>query len=385
MRPEIIFFTVQTLYFLGAFIGFLNPKTRYLLEIGFEGFPYKAIIFLLLGAIFFCIGSLLADKKGTIHEWKKSIKVLFLLFLFLISLSLIKFVLKFTMLQSFGLALITVISVFSFLEILPRYPYETCLSYSITGIGFLLLNFFYIGGIPFFNPLLKGYTQNLIWGIGFIFSLLGSIFCLKLWKNKSQMILSYFLSVMVIILLALSAYRSQFLVFVFAIFFVFDRKPYLKLLFLTLFSLAVFLSLTKLTSDLDLSMVEILFYRLGFSLSVLENIIDLGIFGVTHGKLWFLKEPRVLLGEMALGYSHNTTATILGTLWLDGGLIESILFMTVIGFLCRMLYELRESDLLSPLYAISISQVLVWIEIGPDLYSLIPIILSALSIKWWKK
>ncbi len=157
------------------------------------------------------------------------------------------------------------------------------------------------------------------------------------------------------------------------------------MLFLTLFSVAVFLSLTKLMTDLDLSMVEIIYYRLGFSLSVLENIVNLGMFGITHGKLWILKEPRVFLGEIALGYSHNTTATILGTLWLDGGLIESFAFIIIIAFVCRILYELKEIDLFHPLYAISLSQVLIWIEIGPDLYSIIPIFLSTISIKWWKK
>ena len=143
-----------------------------------------------------------------------------------------------------------------------------------------------------------------------------------------------------------------------------------------------------------LNPIELLFYRAGYTLQVLDKAVLLE--GSTHGQLFyntlmgFFKstDPRVIVGFTTLGYAHSTTSMIFGPAILDFGMTAMMLQMAILGIILKFVYEVQQrlKDIFIALYAILLAHTVIWIETGPTdlvvwLFFLISIIIILFSVK----
>jgi oligosaccharide repeat unit polymerase len=138
-----------------------------------------------------------------------------------------------------------------------------------------------------------------------------------------------------------------------------------------------------------LSPLQLLFYRAGYTLQVLDKAVALQ--GSTNGQLLyntltgFLKstDPRVIVGSTTLGYAHSTTSMIFGPALLDFGLYAMIIQMVILGMVMNFIYIIQKelNDVFVALYAILLAHVFIWIETGPtDLVVLLFFVITFLTI-----
>ena len=144
-----------------------------------------------------------------------------------------------------------------------------------------------------------------------------------------------------------------------------------------------------------LNPIELLFYRAGYTLQVLDKAILLP--GSTHGLLiyntltGFLKstDPRVIVGSTVLGYAHSTTSMIFGPAILDFGIWAMIIQMLILGVILEYMYLISrktQKSLIIALYAVLLAHVIIWIETGPTdlvilLFFLIAIVTTIYTTK----
>ncbi|HEC95902.1 MAG TPA: hypothetical protein ENI50_02650, partial [Euryarchaeota archaeon] len=150
----------------------------------------------------------------------------------------------------------------------------------------------------------------------------------------------------------------------------------LALIFLIVLNIA-FLSFTSQRWKLDF--LNLIFYRISYTVYVLNLIVEKsGFFGYYHG-LWLHPITGDIAGKIVLGYEHNTTSTILGPLILDFGIIEvpiMIFFGSVLGTVRKKMDTLKKAI---PYYSILLSITLLCVEISP-----IPLIIFPYLIALYK-
>ncbi|MFQ5800304.1 MAG: hypothetical protein ACE5HH_01110 [Candidatus Hydrothermarchaeales archaeon] len=111
------------------------------------------------------------------------------------------------------------------------------------------------------------------------------------------------------------------------------------------------------------------FYRFGFTFSVFSRIADLALpFGLLKGQA-ILNTTQEIVSTAVLGYHepHIITSTLFGPLTLDFGILGTLLTAVLIGLYFGAMK--RNTTLQTCLYAMGLTHVLVLIEVGLQLSS----------------
>lgn len=272
----------------------------------------------------------------------------------------------------------------------------------ILGILFQVINMVYLGGIPLFSGYLKAKAATRIWLVSYLIFLPSINVLLAKYEKKSY----YILFIIGLILFVFTGYRTTAMAIVISVLItLYYTKEipwkYLILALIGIFALLLIVGYVAVQSiewqTWTLSPLQLLFYRAGYTLQVLDNAVFLQ--GSTHGQLiyntlmGFFKstDPRVIVGSTTLGYAHSTTSTIFGPALLDFGLYAMLIQMIILGFLLELIYKVKKTfgDIFIALYAIILAHVIIWIETGPTdlvilLFFVITILIMLYSVKTTK-
>ncbi len=273
----------------------------------------------------------------------------------------------------------------------------------ILGILFQVINMIYLGGIPLFSGYLKAKAATRIWLVSYLIFLPSINVLLAKYEKKSY----YILFIVGLILFVFTGYRTTAMAIVISVLITlyYTKKipwKYLILALIGIFALLLIVGYVAVQSiewqTWTLSPLQLLFYRAGYTLQVLDNAVFLQ--GSTHGQLiyntlmGFFKstDPRVIVGSTTLGYAHSTTSTIFGPPLLDFGLYAMLIQMIILGFLLELIYQVKNTfgDIFIALYAILLAHVIIWIETGPTdlvilLFFVITILIMLFTVKTTKE
>ncbi len=269
----------------------------------------------------------------------------------------------------------------------------------ILGILLQVTNLVHLGGIPLLSGYLKAHAATRIWLLSYLIFLPSINMLIAKYNNKKY----YLLFLTGLILFVCTGYRTTVMAIVISVLITiyYTRDIPWKYLILSLAGIFILLLAVGYVAvqsiewqTWTLSPLELLFYRAGYTLQVLDHAVVLQ--GSTHGQLLyntlmgFFKstDPRVIVGSTTLGYAHSTTSMIFGPALLDFGLYAMIIQMIILGTVMNFVYKVQESvhDIFVALYAILLAHVLIWIETGPTdlvvlLFFLISIIIIIYSVK----
>lgn len=272
------------------------------------------------------------------------------------------------------------------------------LSLVIVGICLQVINLIYLGGIPLFSGYLKAHAATRIWLLSYLIFLPSINILMARYNNKKY----YLLFIIGLVLFVFTGYRTTVMAIVISmlitLYYTKDLKwKYLLLAIIAIFILLLIVGYVAVKSiewqTWTLSPLELLFYRAGYTLQVLDHAVVLQ--GSTHGQLLyntlmgFFKstDPRVIVGSTTLGYAHSTTSMIFGPALLDFGLYAMLLQMFLLGAVMNFIYMIQKSlgNVFVGLYAILLAHVFIWIETGPTdlvvlLFFLITIIIILYSV-----
>ena len=272
------------------------------------------------------------------------------------------------------------------------------LSLVILGILLQVLNLLYLGGIPLFSGYLKAHAATRIWLLSYLIFLPSINILMAKYNNKKY----YLLFMIGLILFVFTGYRTTVMAIVISmlitLYYTMDLKwKYIVLSVAAIFVLLLIVGYVAVKSiewqTWTLSPLQLLFYRAGYTLQVLDCAVLLQ--GSTNGQLLyntlmgFFKstDPRVIVGSTTLGYAHSTTSMIFGPALLDFGLYAMLIQMFVLGAVMNFIYMVQRSlgNIFVALYAILLAHVFIWIETGPTdlvvlLFFLITLILVGYSV-----
>lgn len=264
----------------------------------------------------------------------------------------------------------------------------------IVGISLQVINLIYLGGIPLFSGYLKAHAATRIWLLSYLIFLPSINILMAKYNNKKY----YILFLIGLILFVFTGYRTTVMAIVISMLITLYYTRELKWKYLILAIIAIFILLLIVGyvavksiewQTWTLSPLELLFYRAGYTLQVLDHAVVLQ--GSTHGQLLyntlmgFFKstDPRVIVGSTTLGYAHSTTSMIFGPALLDFGLYAMLLQMFLLGAVMNFIYLVQKSlgNIFVALYAILLAHVFIWIETGPtDLVVLLFFLMSLIII-----
>ncbi|MBR0471659.1 MAG: oligosaccharide repeat unit polymerase family protein [Methanosphaera sp.] len=276
---------------------------------------------------------------------------------------------------------------------------KTVLFLVVTGIVLQIINLLYLGGIPLFSGYLKAHAATRIWLLSYLIFLPSINLLIAKYDNKKY----YLLFLVGLLLFTLTGYRTTVMAIVISILItVYYTKEiprtYLILAGIGIFVLLLIVGYVAVKSiewqNWTLNPLELLFYRAGYTLQVLDHAV--GLQGSTNGTLLyntltgFFKstDPRVIVGSTTLGYAHSTTSMIFGPALLDFGLSAMLLQMILLGFVMNLIYIIQRSvgNIFAALYAMLLAHVLIWIETGPtDLVVLLFFLISLIIIGYFVK
>jgi oligosaccharide repeat unit polymerase len=269
----------------------------------------------------------------------------------------------------------------------------------MAGIFLQVINLLYLGGIPLFSGYLKAHAATRIWLLSYLIFLPSINILMAKYNNKKY----YLLFAIGLILFVFTGYRTTVMAIVISMFitlyYTMDLKwKYLALSVVAIFALLLIVGYVAVKSiewqTWTLSPLQLLFYRAGYTLQVLDKAVLLQ--GSTHGQLLyntltgFFKstDPRVIVGSTTLGYAHSTTSMIFGPALLDFGLSAMLIQMFLLGVIMNFIYRVQRAlgNIFVALYAILLAHVLIWIETGPTdlvvlMFFFITLILIGISVK----
>ena len=264
----------------------------------------------------------------------------------------------------------------------------------ILGICLQILNLVYLGGIPLFSGYLKAHAATRIWLLSYLIFLPSINILMAKYNNRKY----YLLFLIGLILFVFTGYRTTVMAIVISmlitLYYTRDVKwKYMVLAIIAIFVLLLIVGYVAVKSiewqTWTLSPLQLLFYRAGYTLQVLDHAVALQ--GSTHGQLLyntlmgFFKstDPRVIVGSTTLGYAHSTTSMIFGPALLDFGLYAMLLQMFLLGAVMDFIYIVQKSlgNIFVGLYAILLAHVFIWIETGPtDLVVLLFFVITLITI-----
>ncbi|MEE8358821.1 MAG: hypothetical protein V3R82_05355 [Candidatus Hydrothermarchaeales archaeon] len=116
-----------------------------------------------------------------------------------------------------------------------------------------------------------------------------------------------------------------------------------------------------------------IFYRSGFTLSVFDKIVKVSFpLGLLRGKS-LLDPAQQIVSTAVLNYQkpHIITSTLIGPGMVDFGILGIILICVVVGLFLGVLDGLKKNKLNTCLFSIALVHVLILIEVGLQLSSII--------------
>lgn len=248
----------------------------------------------------------------------------------------------------------------------------------LIGIVLQIINLVHLGGIPLFDSELKAKAATKVWLISYILFLPSINILLAKFNRKSH----YLLLVIGLGLFALTGYRTTPIAILLSsfitLYYTRDIKLKHQLLFFAVIAILLiiigFIAVNAIgTQHWRLNALELVSYRAGFTLKILDRVINRQF--ATAGALFYSTltgfinsvDPRVLAGQAVLSIDHSTTTTIFGPALLDFGFIGMAIQMFSIGVFLKLLHitQKYKSGIVTAIYGIILAQTLIWIETGP--------------------
>lgn len=234
------------------------------------------------------------------------------------------------------------------------------------------LNMVLLGGIPLFDSVLKSNATTNLWRIAYpLFLILINILIAKYYDRKYLILI-----LLGALVFGLNGYRTSVVGILASVFITMyytgkiSRK--IGILFVIIIGLGAMgigyiASQSISTQTWTLNPIELVFYRLAFTLEVFEKIIPLA--GTTHGHILSMifssGSPRSFIGNYVLHYDVCLTSTLFGPVMLDFGYIGLTIQMIFMGAFLKIMHSLAKKGIGIGIYSIILTHTLIWIETGP--------------------
>ena len=234
----------------------------------------------------------------------------------------------------------------------------------IIALALQSLNMVLLGGIPLFNIVLKSNATTNLWRIAYpLFLILINILLAK-YYNRTYLILV----LLGALVFGLNGYRTS-VVGILASTFISRKIGILFVMIIGAGAIAIgyIASQSIANQTWTLNPIELVFYRLAFTLEVFEKIIPLA--GTTHGHILSMifssGSPRSFIGNYVLHYDVCLTSTLFGPVMLDFGYIGLTIQMLFMGAFLKIIHSLASKGIGIGIYSIILTHTLIWIETGP--------------------
>ena len=234
------------------------------------------------------------------------------------------------------------------------------------------LNMVLLGGIPLFNSVLKSNATTNLWRIAYpLFLILINILLAKYYNRK------YLILVLAgALIFGLNGYRTSVVGILASVFITmyYTKKisRRLGIIFVIIIAagaiaIGYIASQSIANQTWTLNPIELVFYRLAFTLEVFEKIIPLA--GTTHGHILSMifssGSPRSFIGNYVLHYDVCLTSSLFGPVMLDFGYIGLTIQMLFMGAFLKIIHSLAKKGIGIGIYSIILTHTLIWIETGP--------------------
>jgi oligosaccharide repeat unit polymerase len=263
-----------------------------------------------------------------------------------------------------------------------KYVLDERVLFSIVVFAIFLqtLNLYLLGGIPLLNGYLKFQATTDLWRMAYLIFLPALNLLLAKYPRKWY----YILFIIGLVLFAVNGYRTSTIAIILSVlittYYVMKLKTKYLLLSIFLMTL-VFIILGYVAvkaiqwQNWVLNPLELVFYRAGFTMMVLDKITHMP--GFTGGDLFYQAltggHPRVTVGQIVLGYqpvngiTTSITSTIFGPAVLDFGAWGLAIQMFMLGLILRFMHSAQNiaGGVFTALYAIMLAHTMIWIETGP--------------------
>lgn len=234
------------------------------------------------------------------------------------------------------------------------------------------LNMVLLGGIPLFDSVLKSNATTNLWRIAYpLFLILINVLLAKYYDRK------YLILVLLgALVFGLNGYRTSVVGILASVFITMyyigkiSRKT--GILFVTIIAVGTmgigYIATQAIaTQGWTLNPIELVFYRLAFTLEVFQKTIPLA--GTTHGHILSMifssGSPRSFIGNYVLHYDVCLTSTLFGPVMLDFGYIGLTIQMLFMGAFLKVMHSLAKRGICIGIYSIILAHTLIWIETGP--------------------
>ena len=234
------------------------------------------------------------------------------------------------------------------------------------------LNMVLLGGIPLFNSVLKSNATTNLWRVAYpLFLILINLLLAKYYNRK------YLILVLLgALVFGLNGYRTSVVGILASVFITMyyigkiSRK--IGILFVILIgagaiAIGYIASQSIANQTWTLNPIELVFYRLAFTLEVFEKIIPLA--GTTHGHILSMifssGSPRSFIGNYVLHYDVCLTSSLFGPVMLDFGYVGLTIQMLFMGAFLKIIHSLAKKGIGIGIYSIILTHTLIWIETGP--------------------
>jgi len=243
------------------------------------------------------------------------------------------------------------------------------------------LNLYLLGGIPLLSGYLKFKATTDLWRVSYIIFLPALNLLLAKYPRKWYIILF----VVGLGLFTVNGYRTTTIAIVLSVlitaYYVWKLKTrYVVMVILLIAILGITMGYIAVMSiqwqTWVLNPLQILFYRAGFTMMVLDRIVHMP--GFTGGKLFHQAltggHPRVTVAQVVLGYPVSSgsptvsiTSTVFGPAILDFGAIGLTVQMFLLGLILRLMHGAQKmvGGVYTAFYAIILAHTMIWVETGP--------------------
>ena len=241
-------------------------------------------------------------------------------------------------------------------------------------IGALILqslNLALLGGIPLFDSAIKANATTNIWRVAYpLFLITVNLLAAKHYRRE------YLILILIgATIFGLNGYRTSVLGILgssFVTLYYLDKISkrfaiaFIVVIIVGVIAVGYIASQSIAGQHWTLNPLELIFYRAGFTLEVLERIIPLA--GTTNGKILGMifssGSPRTFIGEYVLHYNVCLTSTLFGPVMLDFGYIGLAVQMLFMGSFLALLHKAKKGAGIG-IYAFILTHTIIWIETGP--------------------
>lgn len=243
-------------------------------------------------------------------------------------------------------------------------------------------NLVLLGGIPLLSGYLKFQATTDLWRIAYVIFLPVLNLLLAKYPRKWY----YILFVVGLVLFAVNGYRTSSMAIILSVIITtyYTMRLKAKYVFLLIILMAIigialgYIAVNAIQwQTWVLNPLELIFYRAGFTMMVLDKIVHMP--GFTGGELFYQAltggHPRVTVGYVVLpsfyqpgsGITTSITSTLFGPAILDFGAWGLAVQMFLLGLVLQFMHSAQKiaGGVFIGLYAIILAHTLIWIETGP--------------------